>query len=339
MGSSVRTTNSRAKEFDLVLSFYEDPHVIIDFMRGRPKGGSTKFEDIAFEYGKISRHIDFLGLSEIRNPFDLKPEFVCHLDSVNIKRKREIEVEFELPSKSLSSKTVKADLFFADSKKRPYFVSVKDTDEPSKLGQVSTKAAYGQANLQGGLNGIDLQPFNIPTEFTFRQTALTASTFKKLTAGDKKFAYIKFNFKNEWLEIVNERELDATNQAKKFCEHLKTDRSVLFEFLGSVLAGNLSQSENFFILLGERKVQFSKVVQFLQSHSIQVEIEPHQPKENKSFIVWIIVNQKRYCLTKIEPSFEGKGIRVEQTKGIVYHFQQFPKDGNHYKKLLLDIAQ
>ena len=216
MRSSVRKTVSRAKEFDLVFSFYKDPTVLIDFMNGRPRGGSTNFEDIAFEYGEISRHLEFLGLSDIRNPFDVKPEFVCHLDSVNIKRKREIETGFELQPNSLSSKALKADLFFVDSNNNPYFVSVKDTDKPSKLGQVSTETFYGQAHLQGGLHGIELQPDKIPDEFTYRQTGITSSAFKNLSAGDKKFAYFKFNYKKEWLELVNASKLNALTQVKKF---------------------------------------------------------------------------------------------------------------------------
>ena len=339
MRSSVRKTVSRAKEFDLVFSFYKDPTVLIDFMNGRPRGGSTNFEDIAFEYGEISRHLEFLGLSDIRNPFDVKPEFVCHLDSVNIKRKREIETGFELQPNSLSSKALKADLFFVDSNNNPYFVSVKDTDKPSKLGQVSTETFYGQAHLQGGLHGIELQPDKIPDEFTYRQTGITSSAFKNLSAGDKKFAYFKFNYKKEWLELVNASKLNALTQVKKFCEILVSDRDVLIEFVGAVLAGNLSHSENFYILLGEKIVQFSKVVEFLQSNTVKIEIETHQPKKNQSLIIWIIVKNERYCLTKIEPSFEGMGTRVDQTKGIVFHFQQFPNEGNHYKKLLLDISQ
>ena len=337
--SSVRKTVSRAKEFDLVFSFYQDPNVLIEFMNDRPRGGSTNYEGIAFEYGEISRHTEFLGLSEIRNPFDIKPQFVCHLDSVNIKRKREIETDFELEPNCLSSKTVKADLFFVDSNNRPYFVSVKDTDKPSKLGQVSTETFYGQAHLQGGLHGIELQPDKIPAEFTYRQTGITSSVFKNLSAGDKKFAYFKFNFKKEWLELVNASKHNALTQAVKFCDSLVSDRDVLIEFVGAVLAGNLSQSENFYILLGEKTVQFSKVVEFLKSNSVKIEIETHKPKKNTSLIVWIIVKNERYCLTKIEPSFEGMGPRVDQTKGIVFHFQQFPKEGNHYKKLLLDITQ
>ena len=337
--SSVRKTVSRAKEFDLVFSFYKDPTALVDFMNGRPGGGSTSFEDIAFEYGEISRHSEFLGLREIKNPFNILPQFVCHLDSVNIKRKREIETVFKLQPNSLSSKTLKADIFFVDSNHRPYFVSVKDTEKPSKLGQVSTKTFYGQAHLQGGLHGIELPSHFFPDEFTYRQTGITSSAFKNLSAGDRKFAYFKFNHKKEWLELVSLSKFNAFTQAEKFCEILVSDREILVEFVGAILAGNLSHSENFYILLGEKIVQFSKDIEYLQSNTVKIEIETHQPKKNKSLIVWIIINNERYCLTKIEPSFEGMGTRVNQTKGIVFHFQQFPNEGNHYKKLLLDISQ
>jgi hypothetical protein len=138
---------------------------------------------------------------------------------------------------------------------------------------------------------------------------------------------------------VNLSKFNAFTQAENFCEILVSDRETLVEFVGAILAGNLSHSENFYILLGEKIVQFSKVIEYLQSNTVKIEIETHQPKKNKSLIVWIIINNERYCLTKIEPSFEGMGTRVNQTKGIVFHFQQFPNEGNHYKKLLLDISQ
>jgi hypothetical protein len=56
-------------------------------------------------------------------------------------------------------------------------------------------------------------------------------------------------------------------------------------------------------------------------------------------IVWLIDEKKKYGLLKIEPSFEGEGVTVDQTKGIIFHFQQYGDKQNSYKNLLLDIAK
>jgi hypothetical protein len=77
----------------------------------------------------------------------------------------------------------------------------------------------------------------------------------------------------------------------------------------------------------------------LKTKNFEIEIEEHRPRLKTSLIVWLIDDQKRYGITKIEPSFEGEGVNVDQTKGIIFHFQQHSENGNSYKDLLLDIAK
>jgi hypothetical protein len=62
-------------------------------------------------------------------------------------------------------------------------------------------------------------------------------------------------------------------------------------------------------------------------------------KSKKALIIEVLIGNETYGLTRIEPSFEGDGTHVGQTKGIIYHFQQFPNAGNHYIKLFLDVMK
>ena len=339
MSPAVRKTKSRAKEFDLVFSFLEAPKTLASYIKTNPTGGKPELEGIIFEYGDISRHLKYLNPSKIKNPFNVHPKFVCHLDNVNVGRKREIERQFVLASESLSSNLVKADLFFVDQAGIPYFVSVKDNDEPSKLGQVSRKMLYGKASLHGGLTGVDVPQANIPSEITYKQTALSEKKFNNLTSADQRFSFFKKNYPKEWSEIVQKSKQSALDQTRQFALTLQEDRASLIDFLGITLAGNLKDSKNFYILLGRNIISFDKAMNALKTMSFEIEIEEHKPRLKTSVIIWVNDGKKKYGLTKIEPSFEGEGSRVDQTKGIIFHFQQHGDSSNCYKKLLLDIAK
>jgi hypothetical protein len=339
MTSAGRKTKSRAKEFDLVFSFLKAPKSLSSFIQSNPKGGRPEIEGITFEYGDITRHLKYLNPSKLKNPFDIVPKFVCHLDNVNADRKREIEKVFDLPPKSISSHQVKADLLFVDQAGNPFYISVKDIDEPSKLGQVSREIQYGRASLRGGLNGVNLPQDLVPTQITYRQTSLTAKRFNNLTVADQRFSYFKKNHKADWKIIVDESKRHALEQARQFAQVLKDDRESLIEFLGTTLAGNLQRSSDFYLLFGNKVVNFTDAMRVLKTKSFEIEIEEHRPRLKTSLIVWLIDEQKRYGITKIEPSFEGEGVNVDQTKGIIFHFQQHGDNKNSYKDLLLDISK
>lgn len=339
MSPAVRKTKSRAKEFDLVFSFLEAPKTLASYIKSNPTGGKPELEGIAFEYGDISRHLKYLNPSKIKNPFNVHPKFVCHLDNVNVGRKREIERQFVLVPDSISSSQVKADLFFVDQDGIPYFVSVKDNDEPSKLGQISREMLYGKASLHGGLTGVDVPQDNIPSKITYKQTSLTEKKFNNLTSADQRFSFFKKNYPKEWVEIVQKSKQNALDQTRQFALTLREDRASLIDFLGITLAGNLKDSKDFYILLGRNIVSFDKAISALKTMSFEIEIEEHKPRLKTSIIIWLNDGKKKYGLTKIEPSFEGEGSKVDQTKGIIFHFQQHGDSSNCYKKLLLDITK
>jgi hypothetical protein len=336
---AVRKTKSRAKEFDLVFSFLSAPKILSSYIKLNPTGGKPEFEGITFEYGDIRRHLKYLNPSKLENPFKVRPKFVCHLDNVNADRKRQIETSFGLSPDSISSSQVKADLFFVDQEGNPYFVSVKDNDEPSKLGQISREVLYGKASLRGGLTGVDVPQGNIPLGITYKQTALSERKFNNLTVADQRFSFFKKNYPKEWLEIVKKSKQNALDQTRQFAITLREDRTSLIEFLGVTLAGNLKESKNFYILLGKQTVNFNQAMSALKTMPFEIEIEEHRPRQKTSVIIWLNDGKKKYGLTKIEPSFEGEGLKVDQTKGIIFHFQQYGDSSNCYKKLLLDITK
>ena len=339
MSSTTRKTRSRAKEFDLVFSFLTAPKSLSSFIKSNPTGGRPELEGITFEYGDISRHLKFLNPSKLNNPFGVTPKFVCHLDNVNADRKREIETQFNLAPTSISSNQVKADLFFVDQTGKPFYVSVKDIEEPSKLGQVSREIRYGKAALHGGLSGVNLPQNKIPPEISYRQTSLTEKRFRNLTVADQRFSFYKKNFANDWRVIVDESKLHALDQARQFAQTLKEDRNSLINFLGTTLAGNLHDSDNFYLLFGENVVNFTKAMNILKTEHFEIEIEEHKPRLKTSLIIWLKTSKQKYGITKIEPSFEGEGLKVDQTKGIIFHFQQHGDSQNSYKDLLLDITK
>jgi hypothetical protein len=77
----------------------------------------------------------------------------------------------------------------------------------------------------------------------------------------------------------------------------------------------------------------------LSSNEFSLTTKMVETKSKKALIIEVTSNSGSYGLTRIEPSFEGDGLHVGQTKGLIYHFQQFPNAGNHYIKLFHDVMQ
>lgn len=320
--------------------------MLYEYITSNQSGGTFRTDGLDVEYGKVSQYYRHLNRSIINNPFNFVPTYCCHLDRISAKRKRQIERDYGLPPSCISTNKVKADIFFIASDNTPYFVSVKDIETPSKLGQVMAETSYCNARLKGGFLDLVLPQHSIPEIIHFRDTALTEEQFKKAGKKDRRYAFFKNKFNSEWLELVRPIEDNAQRQLRQFVEIIKTDKESLVEFIGTVLAGSLRNSSDFYILLGGERVQITKFLSALESLHVQVEIEEDTPPgSNKtSMIIWLTVQNTRYCLTRIEFSFDGKKLisnrgPVCQTKGIVYYFQQHLGSGNHYKKLLLDITQ
>jgi hypothetical protein len=334
-----RQTRSRAKEFDLVFGFLDSPEKLAYQISRSPKGGTLKLEGIDFEYGNVKRLAEHLDASAPTMPFGFKAKYVCHLDGLQASRKRAIEQEFGLDTGSISSQDSKADLLVIDRSGKHYFLSVKDPEKPSKLGQKSGSVSYGKANLHGGLLGTTLDELNIPSSLSFRDTNLTQDQFGKLSRANQIFAFFKKQHPSEWENIVAASESRALDEIRKFCTVLKDDKDSLISFISETLGGNLKIDPDFYIVFGDRFVNLALVLQKLKDNKLFVTLEEYNPRGKCSIIVRITVSNKTYCLTKIEPSFEGKKTSVSQVKGIIYHFQQYEDVDNSWKKLIFDVVK
>ena len=106
-----------------------------------------------------------------------------------------------------------------------------------------------------------------------------------------------------------------------------------------MLAGSLATTDNYFLLIGNRLIRFSDVMEAIRTKHFDVSTEIHAPKGKKSYIIWVDFNGTRYGLTKIEPAFDGTKVSVEQTKGVIFYFQEHPRKGKSYKDLLVDLVK
>jgi hypothetical protein len=344
MPTGARLNKSRSKEFDLVfcaLETSESQQILLETIRLNPNGHDVTIDDIQIEYGNIERLSVELDHSIHKSPFSFKPQFICHVDSLKGRRKRELEVKYELPSQSISGQSSKVDLLVVDGRGRPFFISCKDSDpkKSAKLGQVSKLVNYGKAKLDGGLNGILPQNLIIPEVFEYHETALSEDQFQKSGPNDRGFAYFKHNYPKQWGQIVEEKKFEALCQIREFASAIKHDRTSLLTFIADTFAGNLKESPDFYIFIHGQLLGITKILEYLSAKKFTIEIQEHCPRKKTSVIVWIIIDDIKYCLTKIEPSFDGEKETVRETKGIIFYFQQYPANGNNYKKLFLDITE
>jgi hypothetical protein len=120
---------------------------------------------------------------------------------------------------------------------------------------------------------------------------------------------------------------------------MKSDKNEFIQFFGQTLAGNLFGDQNYYLVVGSQVIHFNSVIDRLRELDFSIETEVHKPRDKESLIVNLRLQNEVYCVTKIEPSFDGASISAEQTKGIIYYFQQHQKTGNNYKKLLLDVSK
>jgi hypothetical protein len=333
-----RSNSSRAKEFDLIFGFLEYPKSLLSLLQKNPDGGREKLEGIVFEYGNVQRLVTNIKCDKPLRPFSFRPKFVVHIDHISAQRKKEIEIEFALKKNSISGQSSKVDLLVVDASGRPYFISFKDSDAVAKLGQVSRAAKYGDAMLSGGLGAIPTAR-RIPRTFSHKQTALTEAQFKKLGEKDKSLAFFKFNYPEDWMIFVEESMASAVNQMRRFGRVIERDRDSFLEFIGQTLAGDLMHSNDYHVLLGDKVIQFSKVMDRLKKSDVKVSTSRLSTANKESLLINLEVGSKRYCLTKIEPAFDGANPAVSQTKGVIYYFQQYPNQANNYKKLLIDVSK
>ena len=334
----MRAIESRVREFDVLFGFLKSPVGLESVIRENPSGSRCELEGIVFEFGNIFRLLPALGSVTPTSPFSFKPKFACHVVNLDSQRKVDIENEFGLRQGSLSSKGSKVNLLLVDQRNKPYFISYRRDIGQAKLGQVSTSKKYQDARLDGGL-GDAARAFNAPLTINYKDTVFEELRFNKLGPQDQELAYIKNVFSTEWNSYCVDRLQYAINQVKQLGKSMTKNKNVFIDFLSQTFAGQYQMDENFYLLIGDQVVEFQKVLEKLMNTEFRISTEVYRPRDKESLIVNIEIDGKTYCVTKIEPSFDGASLEAEQTKGIVFYFQQHQKSGNNYKQLLIDIAK
>ena len=335
---TARLGSSRSKEFDLMFGYLEIPEALQKVVHSKHGGAKKSLEGIVFEYGNITRFRNQIGVATPKKPFDISPVYIGHIDSIPVQRRRELEIEFAISEGTLSDAETKIDLLIVDANTNPYLISFKDSETTAKLGQVSKKIFYGDVCLEGGIDASIISG-EIPQDFGYSETALTSKGFQSISRQNRQFAWFKKNHPREWESYASSRLSEAYLQVRSLGLAMQSDHEIFFDFLEKTFAGSLANNDNFYLVIGNHPIHFRSFMKQLRNMKIAIEIEDYQVQAKKSLIVYVHANEKKYCVTKIEPSFEGADKKVLQTKGVVFHFQQHLKTGNNYKQLLFDVAE
>lgn len=353
-----RSKKSRAEELRFIAGFLNAPSNLVQAFRAEPSGGNAKLEGIDFVWGNVADLLTSMNTEQVSTHdavfTSLDPKYVVHLDNLSNRQKKLMIDEYEIPSESLSFQSNKADLLLVDKNDNLIYISLKDEEKITKLSQVANKN-YGSAKLVGGFSGVDLDQFQYPTEISYNDTWLTAEQWDTLRTKrkDKRCAYIKKKYPVEWRLLVD-KSLEAAYQCLwDFSTCLKQDKDCISQFVLLSLVGESVAIENFYIVFGKNLINVQQLLKNIETMNFQVETETYMSSgqlHKESLIIWLVFPNRRYCLTKIEPAFDGGfDNTASQTKGIQYYFQQWPtqaatndSDGVNaydFKEFLLDISQ
>ena len=335
-----RRSTSRATELLFIAEHSTTPEWVLQQFRIQPDGGTFHDGKTHFEWGNVKTLVSgrFHRRARLTRITD-SPKHVYHLDRLPRSRRATLEEIHALPRGSISGSlsSSKADVLVVDTAGGTYLVSFKESEGQAKLGQVSADTTYGAAALDGGIDDLDIATLPVPAQVLASDTELDADSFKKLSSKDQKLAYYKKHHASSWKKYVDERSELAKINLRKFAGTMTSDRSSFLDFIGSTLAGASKTCRNFYIVLGDEVIQLHKVLENLATPRWSVQASDASTVKKHAVLLKVSDGRSTYALTRIEQSFEGARPDVSQTKGIIFHFQQHPKNGMNYKQLLLDL--
>ena len=348
--------NSRAEELKFMARFLTNPLLLLLAFEAEPNGGSVTLEGINFEWGNVSGLISALKNRELYTHeskfLDLNPKHIYHLDNLSSHQERSIIETFNIRPEALSFQTNKADVLLVNMANQVTYVSVKDEMGLTKLGQVANKE-YGSARLTGGFTAIELDRFHYPDDISYGDTWLEEEQWKKLSLKDRKCAFLKRQHPHEWDLIVEDGLSAAYECLNEFATKIRDDRNSICQFILLTLVGQSVSQESFFIVFGSQIIDIQRLLGNIKTLDFEVRSEQYVSqgkKHKKSLIIWLEFPTRKYCLTKIEPAFDGGfDIKASQTKGIQYYFQHWPTKTSSkelvseeiydFKQFLLDVSQ
>lgn len=350
------SNNSRAEELKFMARFLTNPHWLLEAFEADPNGGSVTLEGINFMWGNIAGLIPALMTRQLfihdSRFLDLNPKHIYHLDNLSSYQEQSIIETFDMSSGALSFQTNKADVLLVNSSNQVTYISIKDELGLTKLGQVANKE-YGLARLTGGFTAIELDRFNYPDEFSYRDTWLEEEQWNKISLKDRKCAFLKRQYPREW-DLIVEDGLSAAYQClNEFADKIRDDRNSICQFILLTLVGQSVSKDSFYIVFGSQIIDIQQLLMNIKTIDFEVKSERYiskGKKQKESLIIWLEFPNKKYCLTKIEPAFDGGfDVKASQTKGIQYYFQHWPtktssknplaEDIYDFKQFLLDISQ
>lgn len=335
-----RRNTSRATELLFIAEHSVSPDQVFQQFRIQPDGGTFHDGETQFEWGNIKTLVSgrFHRRAKVTRITD-EPKYVYHLDRLPRARRVALEETHSLSHGSISGSltSAKADVLVVDGAGQTFLISFKEIEGQAKLGQVSADTTYGAASLDGGIDDLDVATLPVPDQISASDTALSAGSFQKLSSKDQKLAYYKKNHASSWKRYVDERSSAARLNLREFAAKLASDRASFLEFVGSALAGSSKRSRDFYIVLGNEVIQLHKVLSELAMPHWSVQATDASTARKHAVLLKVSDGKSTYVLTRIEQSFEGARVNVSQTKGIIFHFQQYPQIGLNYKRLLLDL--
>jgi hypothetical protein len=337
-----RKNKSRSKELDIVLcEFKNQKNNLKHYLTSNKEGGTYLTEDKSFTYGNISRIVNHINWSDdFNNPTISNIVKIYHLDSLSKEAKTFFFLQNQIPLILLSPK-FKPDLLVIDVSNKHYLISFKDGTSVSKLGQVSARINYHFASLKGGhqIEKFDFSKICFPKDLIYSATDLNQDQFSKLTDNDKKLAFIKKNFPDEWRAHVNKCLNDANNQLVSFKKNIINNKLSFIYFITLTLFGRYPVPSEYCILINETLIFSDSIVKFLEQEIYQVTCKDYYTENKFSLLVELHFNNTIYGITKIEPAFDGKNTNVSQTKGIIFYFQEYSVESKNIWRLLKDIPK
>ena len=317
---AARKNISRSYELNLIgYSLFKECYSdFIDYLKKNPDGGEFRRNGIECHYGNINSLVNYLDHNKNITPFSLENvKKVYHLDFLKSKLKKELKEEYNIKTKQVE----KSDILIIGI--GLYLISIKDTKEVCKLGQTSAEVIFNDTKLKGGIEEDYKEKFDIKKSIGYTDTKLTEEQFSKLSKKDKDLSYIKRKFPEKWKFFFNDKLNNSYDQLSDLEKSLNSNNATLESLLKIMLSGSEEKNKNFYIWIEPNLCNIDNLIKIISQKDSQIETFFHETKNKKSLVITIVYNDKKYGITKIEPSFEGWKEDVSQTKGIIYHFQQY----------------
>ena len=320
--------------------------LIIDRFHQLPTGGSmVTLSGTHLEWGNIQSLVDGLRLfseaeivslvPSLRLPRAFPARLIAHTRGLNFAKLRSFGAMILVKGN--------AELFMLDDESIRG-VYVVDANGPVKLGQQSGlreyRLAQGTATLMGGFNlprmAAGIASLDAGANLIADHAFLNAGRIAQMSRRDRALALAKQQHPRAWGQIVSDGEQEADIALSAFLRAcFEVDARLhginLSALLSGVLLNDAPNDREYWITLSGGPLRLDQALNQLEAaNDVAVSVLPctcaHSRRERRkpAWEIRAVVGGRSYLVSRIQPSFEGGSIGAEQTKGIVYHFQEAP---------------